>query len=351
MHPPPPSTPTTRAALLPLLTATGPTLRQLYARADATRRAHFGDTVPIRAIIEFSNLCANNCLYCGIRADNPRATRYRMTTAEILDAVRQVVATHTAGTIVLQSGETPGHGDRHLTDLIRQIKTEHPHLAITLSVGSRPKRTYAQWRDAGLDRFLLRFETSHPTLFARLHPGETLDQRLTSLRHLRELGIQTGGGFLIGLPGETLEILADNILLCQQHNFDMIGIGPFIPHPHTPLANQANAWAHDPDMFFRTIAALRLACPRAHIPATTAYDALFPDGRNRALQCGANVFMPNATPPAHRQKYQLYPGKPDPTTDPTQWAQATHQRLHTLGRPPDPGPAHSLIHPPRSSTP
>lgn len=331
-----------RTDLLPLLHATGPDLVALYAQADAVRREHCGDAVPIRAIIEFANICSNDCLYCGIRASNPSPRRYRMTPDEMVAAVREIAGAGMAGTVVLQSGEAPGPADEELAEVIRRIKLDFPALAITLSVGNRPRKVYACWRDAGMDRYLLRFETSDPDLFARLHPACTLAERLQCLRDLRSLGVQTGGGFMIGLPGETVEILADNILLCREFDFDMIGIGPYLPHPDTPLGGQPNAYAGDPDMFFRAIAVLRLANPDAHIPATTAFDALFPNGRDRALQRGANVFMPNATPGPLRKDYQLYPGKPCVDEDAGDCARCLQARLQALRRPVAKGPGHSL---------
>ena len=331
-----------RADLIPLLRSTGADLAALYARADAMRRERCGDAVPIRSIVEFSNVCANDCLYCGIRASNPVPARYRMSPDEILASVRQIAASGAAGTVVLQGGETPGPADDEIAALLRRIKTEVPGLAITLSVGNRPRDIYARWRDAGMDRYLLRFETSDADLFAKLHPDCTLAERLDCLRDLKSLGVQTGGGFMIGLPGETVETLADNILLCREFDFDMIGIGPYIPNPDTPLADQPNAYADDPDMFFRALAVLRLANPDAHIPATTAFDALFPDGRDLALRRGANVFMPNATPGPLRKNYQLYPGKPCIDEDAADCALCVQARLRALGRPVAHGPGHSL---------
>ena len=334
--------PVARADLLPLLRATGADLAALYARADAVRREHCGEAVPVRSILEFSNYCANECLYCGIRASNSVPTRYRMSPDDILASARQIAAAGVAGTVVLQSGETPGYTDDELAALLRRIKAEVPGLAITLSVGNRPRAVYARWRDAGMDRYLLRFETSDAALFARLHPDCTLAERLQCLRDLQDLGVQAGGGFMIGLPGETLDILAGNILLCREFNFDMIGIGPYIPNPDTPLGDQPNAYAGDPDMFFRAIAVLRLVNPDAHIPATTAFDALFPNGRDLALQRGANVFMPNATPGPLRKDYQLYPGKPCIDEDATDCALCVQARLRALGRPIAKGPGHTL---------
>ena len=328
--------------LLPLLRATGGDLAELYARADAVRRERCGDAVPVRAILEFSNACANDCLYCGLRASNPAPPRYRMTPDEILAAVRQIAGSGTAGTVVLQSGETPGAGDAEIAEVVRRIKSEFPGLALTLSVGNRPRETYARWKEAGMDRYLLRFETSDAGLFARLHPACSLAERLQCLRDLEFLGVQTGGGFMIGLPGETIEILADNILLCREFDFDMIGIGPYIPNPETPLGGQPNAYADDPEMFFRALAVLRLANPDAHIPATTAFDARFPNGRDLALQRGANVFMPNATPRPFRKNYQLYPGKPCIDEDASECTRCVQTRLRALGRPVAQGPGHSL---------
>lgn len=327
-----------------LLQARGPDLAALYARADEARRICCGDGVPVRAIIEFSNMCSNDCLYCGLRASNAVPRRYRMTPEEILQAVARVAAAGVAGTVVLQAGETPGYRDEEITALLRQIRGEFPALAITLSVGNRPREVYAAWREAGMDRYLLRFETADADLFARLHPDGSLADRLQCLRDLQELGVQTGGGFMIGVPGETVETLADNIMLCQAFDFDMIGIGPFIPNPDTPLGAEANAYAADPDMFFRAIAVLRLANPAAHIPATTAFDAAFSNGRDLALQRGANVFMPNVTPGACRKDYQLYPKKPcvDGDADAEDGLGGVRKRLQALGRPIAGGPGHSL---------
>jgi biotin synthase len=246
-------------------------------------------------------------------------------------------------TIVLQAGESASPaGDRRMTALIARIKAETP-LSVTVSVGNRPRAVYAGWRQAGMDRYLLRFETSDPDLFARLHPDCTLAERLTCLHDLRDLGVQVGSGFMIGLPGETLDTLARNILLCRALDLDMIGIGPFIAHLATPLAGAANAYADDPEMHFVALAALRIANPDAHIPATTAFDALFPSpsGRDLALQRGANVFMPNSTPGQYRKDYMLYPDKPCVDETGGMCAFCVAGRLELLGRQIGAGPGHS----------
>lgn len=281
----------------------------LFRRANNMRRRVFGKTVYIRGIIEFSNRCTRNCCYCGLRADNRSVKRYTMTEARILALARAMNGTAQT-TIVLQSGEPPALGDHAMGRLIRRIKRE-TSLAVTLSCGCRPKKTLQYWRDCGLDRYLIRFETSNPKLYKQLHPDSSLDDRIKTIHNLKALGIQTGSGFLIGVPGENTGILADNIMLCRNLGLDMIGIGPFIAHPGTPLASAANAYAADPNMLFRALAVLRLFNPFAHIPATTAFDAFFPQkGRIMALQRGANIYMPNNTPEPYCYNYAIYPGKP-----------------------------------------
>lgn len=314
----------------------------LYARADAIRQQTMGDAVFLRGIVEFSNVCANDCLYCGIRRSNPKPRRYRIDEDEILEVARRMAGWQQT-TIVLQSGEvaTEAEDDR-IARLIERIKRE-TDLAVTLSAGNRSKAVYRRWREAGMDRYLLRFETSDRALFARLHPDCSFDERIACLAALRDLGVQVGSGFMIGVPGETAEILADNILLCRALALDMIGIGPFIAHPDTPLGGEANAYAGDPEFFFAAVAALRIVNPRAHIPATTAFDAVFPHaGRDLALQRGANVFMPNATPGRYRKSYLLYPDKPCVDEDDHQCSGCAAARIWSIGRTIGVGPGHAL---------
>jgi biotin synthase len=326
---------------LGLLRAEGPDLAELYRIADRVRHEHMGDDVYIRGIIEFSNICANNCRYCGIRAGNRDLRRYALSAGEILEAA-STMADSQQMTVVLQSGETPVFGDEEIGNIIRRIKKETP-LAVTLSVGNRPRETYRYWQECGMDRYLLRFETSAPGLFDRLRPGSSLEERLMCLRYLQELGVQTGSGFMIGLPGEALHILADNIMLCRTLDLDMIGIGPFIPHPDTPLGDEKNAYDDHREMFFKALAVLRIFNPDAHIPATTAYDAVFPgEGRDLALQRGANVFMPNNTPVKYRKDYFLYPGKPSVDGSEEQSASHVMMRIQSLGRSIGKGPGHSI---------
>lgn len=326
---------------LRLLCAEGPDLAELYKIADRVRHEYVGDDVYIRGIIEFSNICANNCLYCGIRAGNRNVKRYALSAREILETASTMVDSQQM-TVVLQAGETPVFGDDEIGNIIRRIKKETP-LSVTLSVGNRPRETYRYWKECGMDRYLLRFETSDPGLFDRLHPGSSLEERLMCLRCLQELGVQTGSGFMIGLPGETYHILAGNILLCRTLDLDMIGIGPFIPHPDTPLGDEKNAYDDHREIFFKTLAVLRIFNPDAHIPATTAYDAVFPgEGRDLALQRGANVFMPNNTPVKYRKDYLLYPDKPYVDESAEQSASCAMMRIQSLGRTIGKGPGHSI---------
>ncbi len=327
--------------VLGLLRAEGPDLAELYRIADRVRHEHMGDDVYIRGIIEFSNICASNCLYCGIRAGNRGLRRYALSAGEILE-IASTMADSQQMTVVLQSGETPVFGDEEIGNIIRRIKRETP-LAVTLSVGNRPRETYRYWQECGMDRYLLRFETSAPGLFDRLRPGSSLEERLMCLRYLQDLGVQTGSGFMIGLPGETLNILADNIMLCRALDLDMIGIGPFIPHPDTPLGDEKNAYDDHREMYFKALAVLRIFNPDAHIPATTAYDVVFPgEGRDLALQRGANVLMPNNTPVKYRKDYFLYPGKPCVDESAEQCACYAITRIQSLGRTIGKGPGHSI---------
>ena len=293
-------------------------LAELWRRADETRRDHVGDAVYLRGLVEISNFCARQCAYCGLRAGNSRLARYRMLAGEILEAARQAVK-FGYGTVVLQSGEDYGLTTRWLADVIRQIKRETP-LAVTLSLGERPDREMAAWRAAGADRYLLRFETSDRHLFNEIHPplGERKCDRLAILRRLQELGYEAGSGIMVGLPGQTYASVANDIELFRELDLDMIGIGPFIPHPGTPLGSGFQVFPpvngeqvpNTELMVYKAIALTRLVRPDANIPATTALATINKkNGRELGLQRGANVFMPNLTPLKYRRLYEIYPAK------------------------------------------
>jgi biotin synthase len=293
-------------------------LEELWAQADAVRRAHVGDAVHLRGLLEISNHCVRRCAYCGLAAGTTHLERYRMTDDEICEAAQKAVA-FGYGTVVMQAGEDYGIAAERLADLIRRIKRETP-LAVTLSMGERPYEDLKAWKDAGADRYLLRFETSNAALYARIHPprsGQTGD-RFDILRQLRELGYEVGSGVMIGLPGQSFATLADDILFFRDFDMDMIGVGPYIPNPATPLGRDDITLDIDPAdqvpntelMTYKVIALARLACPQANIPSTTALATINRDsGRELGLQRGANVVMPNITPLEYRTKYEIYPGK------------------------------------------
>ena len=331
----------TAAELATLLKAQGKACDLIYAAADGLRSKTMGEAVYIRGIIEFSNICKNNCWYCGIRCDNTRIGRYRMSEDEIIETAKNAKLWG-CGTVVLQSGEDPFFTADVLSDILRRVKCE-TDLAVTLSVGVRTRSELAQLKAAGCDRYLLRFETTSNALFSAIHPDESFEHRVQCLTDLRELGYQVGSGFMIGLPGSTPEMIANDILFATRLKLDMIGCGPFLSHPDTPLAEKP--LLEDRSVYYKTIALLRLLNPTAHIPATTAFDALEPEGRNHVLVRGANVFMPNITPGKYRRMYQLYPNKPCVDEDGAACAMCVRGRLAALGRDLAAGPGHSLRKP------
>ncbi|WP_346355394.1 [FeFe] hydrogenase H-cluster radical SAM maturase HydE [Azotosporobacter soli] len=275
----------------------------LFASADRVRRSFVGDGVHLRGLIEFSNICKQNCLYCGLRRDNKKIRRYRLTSQEIIDFAAKAVQ-YGYKTVVLQSGEDDSYDVDTMTTIIRQLK--EMELAVTLSLGEKSRADYAAYKAAGADRYLLRIETSDRELYEKLDPGQSWDNRYRCLLDLKELGFELGTGCLVGLPGQSLESIADDILLFAKLDADMVGIGPFIANPDTPLAQAENgAFA----LSRKVMALTRLLLPEANIPATTAMEALHPQGRILALQSGANVVMPNVTEGEYRKMYLLYPGK------------------------------------------
>ena len=293
-------------------------LAELWRLADRVRQENVGGEVHLRGLIELSNHCMRLCGYCGLRSGNFGLERYRMSDDEIMACVRKAVE-FGYGTIVLQSGEDPELTCDRMAQLVRRIKAESA-LAVTLSLGEREDEELAVWRQAGADRYLLRFETSNRTLYERIHPprpGQQSD-RLAILTTLRRLGYEVGSGVMIGIPGQTYDYLADDIELFARLDLDMIGVGPYLRHPGTPLAN-FELWPDAPDgqqvpaseeMTYKVIALARLVCPRANIPATTALATLnSQEGRELGLVRGANVVMPNLTPPQYRVLYEIYPDK------------------------------------------
>lgn len=319
------------------LLLTDPDRDRLFAEADAVRKKSVGDAVHVRGLVEFSNHCFRNCLYCGLRRDNTSLKRYRMNEGEIFECAKLALKMG-YGTVVLQSGEDTLWPASRLIPLIEKIKSE-TSLAITLSVGEMKRADYFSLRSAGADRFLMRFETSDPNLFSRLKPDSSYVKRFDCLRWLKEAGFQVGSGIMVGLPGQRIESIAEDILLFRKLELDMIGIGPFIANPDTPLGREKK---DNFELSLRTLAVARLVCPTAHMPATSAMEALNPRGREIALRCGANVIMPNLTPRRFKENYILYPGKICVSEEPEKCSGCIRSMLFSIGRQWGDGPGHCL---------
>ncbi|NCC64800.1 MAG: [FeFe] hydrogenase H-cluster radical SAM maturase HydE [Spirochaetia bacterium] len=275
----------------------------LHASSCALRDAACQRVVALRALIEVSSYCNNSCLYCGLNRYNSQAKRYTMTEQELLSCVEEAFS-QGIKTVVLQSGED-GTSAQYIAHCISAIKQAFP-IAVTLSFGERSYEDYRRWRQAGADRYLLRIESTDANLYKNLHRGRFLASRLACLQNLRELEYQVGSGIMVGLPGQSIQTIAADIQFFAEKQFDMIGIGAFIPHPQTPLAHAASA---EIDLTLNTIAVTRLATRNAWMPATTALGSLERDYRLEALQAGANVIMPNFTAPKYKHQYEIYPNK------------------------------------------
>lgn len=291
-----------------LLSSSCPEESVAVLKESARRQADaiFGRKVRIRGLIEITNVCRNNCLYCGLRRDNHSLRRYTLSDDEIIGACR---IGYEAGfrTFVLQGGENPALTQRHVTDLVRSIHSEFPDAAITLSLGEWPDQAYEAFRDAGASRYLLRHESHNSEHYGVLHPsGMSLGNRLRCLETLKRLGYQTGSGIMVGSPMQTIGNIIEDLDYLYRLNPEMIGIGPFIPHSATPFAGHP---AGSLDLTTRLIAILRLMFPYANIPSTTALATLDSNGRNLGLLAGANVVMPNLSPPGRRKDYSLYDNK------------------------------------------
>lgn len=274
------------------------------ARRETVKR--FGNRIYIRGLIEFTNICRQDCFYCGLRRSNSNCRRYRLTEEEILLCCRKGYELGFR-TFVLQGGEDGGISAEALCRLIAAIKKEYPDCAVTLSVGEWPRQAYQSFFDAGADRYLLRHETADDTHYRRLHPsGCSLAERQRCLWNLKEIGFQVGTGFMVGSPYQTTDTICSDLLFIEELQPQMIGIGPFIPHKDTPFAGEP---AGDLELTLFLISLLRLAHPAALIPATTAVGTLAENGREKAVLCGANVVMPNLSPSLHRKDYSLYNNK------------------------------------------
>lgn len=332
----------TQDDLLELLRERRPArLQDLYARADAVRQEHVGDAVHLRGLIEISSHCARQCMYCGLRQGNRALTRYRMPREEILDCAREAERLG-YGTVVMQAGEDDQLTAEWIAEIVRWIKRETA-LAVTLSLGERQHDEFQLWRSAGADRYLLRFETSDEDLFRVIHPQRSPGgpSRLTLLRQLKSLGYEAGGGVMVGIPGQSYESLANDILTFHSLDLDMIGIGPYIAHAATPLGTGALRPAigaleqveSSEEMVYKMIALTRIVCPTANIPSTTALATINrTDGRKLGLKAGANVVMPNLTPTKYRRLYEIYPDKACIEESATDCNQCLRGQIHSLGR-------------------
>ena len=279
-----------------------------YLRAAAAEEAvrHFGRKIYLRGLIEFTNYCKNDCLYCGIRRGNQNAVRYRLTLSQIMECCKMGYELGYR-TFVLQGGEDAYFNDERMCEIIRSIKKEYPDCAVTLSLGERSEESYRVMHKAGADRYLLREETSVPEHYAMLHPKQmSLENRLHCLEILKETGYQTGCGFMVGSPLQTVDDLVEDFLFLKELDPEMVGIGPFIAHQDTPFCNERSGTLDD-TLFY--LALLRLMLPNVLLPATTALGTIHPRGREMGVLSGANVVMPNLSPVSVRKKYMLYDGK------------------------------------------
>lgn len=308
-----------RTEIIRMLSSEGADMNAIFARAAETKHDVVGDKLYLRGLIEYSNICRKNCLYCGIRRDNGAVGRYRLSEKEVISSVKYALDNR-LGSIVLQAGEdtSPGHIDS-IELLLRKITAmSEGKLGITLSLGEQSEETYLRWFEAGAHRYLLRIEASSPELYSKIHPCDALhdyNERLNALKTLRKIGYQVGTGVMIGLPGQTVEDLADDILFMRDTDVDMCGMGPYIEAAGTPLAGRTDTgsplYTTDKrlEMSLKMVAVLRIVMPDINIASTTALSSLSPDGRYLAVKYGANVIMPNITPSYRMDNYRLYDNK------------------------------------------
>lgn len=299
---------------------------ELFKQADKVRKDNVGDEVHLRGLIEFTNICKCFCKYCGLRCENKNIERYRLTPNEIVDCAKQA-ADMGYKTIVLQGGEDSYFTRDIMCDIITRIK--NLDVALTLSIGERSFDDYKAFKDAGADRYLIRIETTDKDLYKQMHPHMDFDNRVTCLQNIKKLGFETGSGCLVGLPNQTVESLADDILFFKDLDADMIGIGPFLPHPQTPLKDVKHGSF---TLALKVMALTRIMLPDINIPATTAMETLDSNGRVIALNSGANVVMPNVTNIKNRKNYEIYPNKSGMQETPLQSKLNLEKMIKSTGR-------------------
>lgn len=298
----------------------------LFSLADKTREEYVGDEVHLRGLIEFSNICKRQCKYCGLRCEDKFIDRYRISKENIISYAEHAVNMGYK-TIVLQSGEDEYYNTDLMCEIIEGIKKLG--VALTLSIGEKTYEEYKAFKESGADRYLIRIETTDKTLYNQMHPNMDFDNRVRCLENLGRLGYEVGTGCLVGLPNQTIESLADDILFFKEINADMVGIGPFIPHPHTPLKDSATGSF---TLALKVMALTRILLKDINIPATTAMETLNPNGRIIALQSGANVVMPNVTTTEYRAKYEIYPNKICINENPDKCKGCISAKIQSIGR-------------------
>lgn len=298
----------------------------LFNLADKIRREYVGNEVHLRGLIEFSNICKCNCKYCGLRSENKTIDRYRISEEEIISYAKNAVKMGYK-TVVLQSGEDKFFDTDKMCNIIKKIK--ELDIALTLSIGERTFEEYKAFKQAGADRYLIRIETTDKNLYKKMHPNMDFNNRIRCLEDLKTLGYEVGTGCLVGLPEQTIESLANDILFFKEIEADMIGIGPFIPHPQTPLKDEKHG---DFILALKVMALTRILLKDINIPATTAMETLNPNGRIIALQSGANVVMPNITTSEYREKYEIYPNKICIHENPDKCRGCIENKITSIGR-------------------
>jgi biotin synthase len=301
-------------------------VKKLHRRAEKVRTEYFRDEIHLRGIIEFSNYCRQDCTYCGLRKLNETVERFRMSKEEILIAAELIVSSDIK-TIVLQSGEDPYYTKEYIAEIITEIKSKYD-IAITLSLGEREFSAYDLWRQCGADRYLLKHETANQDIYNEIHPHQKLKNKICHLKYLKSIGFQIGSGNITGLPNQTIEDIADDILLCNELDVDMASFSPFIHADDTPLAYENNC---DLTLLLNTMAVARLVLKNAHIPSTSALATLDEEGREKGILAGANVVMPSFTPSPYRSNYLIYKDKKCISESPQQCMPCLDLRLMSVG--------------------
>ena len=318
----------TDAEYMLLLTNRAQAAEGLFEKARIRQHEVFGNKVYLRGLIEFSNYCRNDCYYCGIRRSNKNAQRYHLTKEDILECCEKGYALDFR-TFVLQSGEDLSYSDQDICDIVSSIKARYPDCAVTLSIGEKRRESYQAYFDAGADRYLLRHETADADLYARLHPAQlSLENRTRCLYDLKDIGYQVGAGMMLQAPHQTLEHIIEDIRFLKELGPHMIGMGPFIPHKDTPFRDEPQGTA---ELTLFMIGILRLAFPKALIPATTALGSIDPMGREKGILAGANVVMPNLSPAGVRSKYLLYDGKICTGDEAAECRNCMENRIRSIG--------------------